>query len=104
MNVRHAEFMAMTGACLGSDYDRTKLAQVEQLQCTLHHTQSLLVRKLQAKQISPEKYVAEVNKVHRSIALQCEAILGPSDFFRLFGLTPAEISQHIDMKTFLELV
>ena len=47
------------------------------------------------------RYFEEVNKLHVSIARKCEAILGPSNFAKLFGVTPSEIGANIDKEAFL---
>lgn len=103
MDVRHEEFMAMADAYLGPRFDREKLAQVESLQLALREAQASLYRELDACKIERARYVDEVNKVHVAIALQCEAILGPSDFVKLFGMTPSEIGGHLDREVFLAL-
>lgn len=104
MDVRHAEFIAMADAFLGPAYDREKLAQVESLQRELHIVHASLCKELAAHQIAPDRYVDEVNHIHFSIAQQCEAVLGQSDFFKLFGVTPAELRKHIDKEVFLEQI
>lgn len=103
MDVRHEEFMAMADAYLGPRFDREKLAQVESLQLALREAQASLYRELDACEIERARYVDEVNKVHVAIALQCEAILGPSDFVKLFGMIPSEIGGHLDREVFLAL-
>ena len=101
MDVRHEEFMAMADAFLGQHFDRTKLAKVESLQIALHEAQADLYEALESHRIDRTRYVDEVNNVHNSIAQQCEAILGASDFVKLFGAPPAEIGAHIDKEVFL---
>lgn len=101
MDVRHEEFMAMADAFLGQGYDRAKLAKVESLQLALQEAQAGLYQALSSHRIDRRRYVDEVNRIHNAIAQQCEAILGASDFVKLFGATPAEISGHIDKEVFL---
>jgi hypothetical protein len=100
LDVRHEEFMAMADTFLGPCFDREKLARVESLQRELHGTQAGLGDALDAHKIDANFYVDEVNRLHFSIARQCEKILGPSDFFKLFGVRPAEMSEHIDKDVF----
>lgn len=102
MDVRHEEFIAMADAFLGADFDRAKLAQVELLQLALHEGQARLCEELDSNRIDGARYVEEANMLHARIASQCEAILGPADFLRLFGVSPAEISNHINKEIFLE--
>lgn len=102
MDVRHEEFMAMAEAFLGTGFDREKLARVESLQLALHEAQSKLCEELDAHRIDGSRYVDEANALHVRIALQCQAILGPVDFLRLFGVSPLAVSAHIDKEMFLE--
>lgn len=102
MDVRHEEFVAMADAFLGPDFDRAKLAQVELLQLALHEGQARLCEELDSHRIDGTQYVEEANMLHARTALQCEAILGPADFLRLFGISPSEISNHINKEMFLE--
>lgn len=102
MDVRHEEFMAMAHAHLGRGFDEAKLAEVERLQRILRTTQADLYKDFCARQLDPARYVDEVNKIHFSVAQQCEAILGPSNFLKLFGVTPSEIEHHIDKAAFPE--
>ncbi len=101
MDVRHEEFMAMADAFLGPGFDREKLAEVESLQLALQEGQAGLCEELDAHRIDGGRYVDEANMLHARIALQCEAILGPSDFLRLFGVSPSAVSAHIDKELFL---
>lgn len=101
MDVRHEEFMAMADAFLGRRYDRAKLAKVESLQLALQEAQADLHQALASRRIDRSRYVDEVNRIHSSIAQQCEVILGASDFVKLFGATAAEIGGHIDKEVFL---
>lgn len=101
MDLRHEEFMAMADAFLGPGFDPIKLARVESLQLALRDAQAALSKTLQAQQIDRIRYFEEVSKVHGSIAKQCEAILGPANFIKLFGVTPREIGANIDMEAFL---
>jgi hypothetical protein len=91
VDVRHEEFMAMADAFLGPCFDRVKLASVESLQCALHEAQAQLSKSLEMQNITRNRYFDEVGKLHVSIAKQCEAILGPSNFAKLFGVTLSEI-------------
>jgi hypothetical protein len=101
VDVRHEEFMAMADAFLGAGFDRVKLAQVESLQLALHEAQVKLSRELDAHLIDRPSFVDEVNELHAHIARQCETILGPPNFFKLFGVTPAEAGAYIDKEQFL---
>lgn len=101
MDLRHEEFMAMADAFLGPHFDRVKLAQVELLQLALHDALANLARELDSHRIERSRYVDEVNKVHADIAQRCEAILGRSDFLKLFGVTPLEAGGYIDKEVFL---
>lgn len=101
MDIRHEEFMAMADAFLGPHFDRAKLAQVESLQLHLHDAQARLTRDLDTRQIGRSLYVDELNKVHAHIAQRCEAILGSSDFEKLFGISPSEAGAYIDKDLFL---
>jgi hypothetical protein len=102
MDVRHEEFMAMADAFLGPGFDRAKLAQVESLQLALQEGQARLCEELDAHRIDGSRYVDEANMLHARIARHCEAILGPADFLRLFGVSPSAVSAHIDKDLFLE--
>jgi hypothetical protein len=101
MDVRHEEFMAMADAFLGHGFDRAKLAKVESLQLELHAAQADLDKALEGRRIDRSRYADEVNKTHRAIARQCEAILGASNFVKLFGVTPARLGGLIDKEVFL---
>jgi hypothetical protein len=102
MDVRHEEFVAMADAFLGPDFDRAKLAQVELLQLALHEGQASLCEELDSNRTDGARYVEEANMLHVRIAAQCEAVLGPADFLRLLGVSPAEINNHINKEIFLE--
>ena len=101
MDVRHEEFVAMTEAFLGPDYDASKLAEVESQQLALQHAQAELANDLAARRIGPTQYLDRVNEVHAEIAERCESILGPDDFQKLFGVPAAEIGPYIDEEAFL---
>jgi hypothetical protein len=101
MDVRHAEFLAMADAFLGHGFDRAKLARVESLQLALHAAQADLDQALEGRRIDRSRYADEVNRAHSAIARQCEAILGASNFVKLFGATPAQIAGLIDKEIFL---
>lgn len=101
MDIRHEEFMAMADAFLGPGFDRVKLAQVERLQVDLHDAKARLARDLDTRRIDRSRFVDEVNKVHADIARRCEAILGRSDFQKLFGIAPSEAGACIDKEIFL---
>jgi len=102
MDVRHEEFMAMADAFLGPEYDRAKLRQVELLQLELHARQGQLFQALQSRQLNREAFVGESNRLGKDIALQCEAVLGPADFQKLFGASANELNSLIDTGAFLQ--
>lgn len=101
MDIRHEEFMVMADAFLGPRFDRAKLAQIEALQRDLHDAQARPTRQLDAGRIGRPLYADQLNKVNAHIAQRCQAILGSSDFEKLFGITPSEASPNIDKDLFL---
>lgn len=104
MDVRHEEFVAMTEAFLGPDYDEEKLAQVESEQLVLQQTQARLADDLAKQRIGPSEYLNQVNKVHAKSAQRCESILGAEDFQKLFGVPASEIGPYIDQEVFMQTV
>jgi hypothetical protein len=104
MDVRHEEFMAMTEAFLGPDYDSSKLAEVESQQLALQSAQAELAAALASNRIGPNQYLERVNSVHAEIAERCESILGPEDFQKLFGVPASQIGPYIDKETFMAQV
>lgn len=102
MDVRHEEFVAMTEAFLGPDYDGEKLAQVESEQLALQQTQARLADDLAMQRIGPSEYLNRVNRIHAETAQRCESILGAEDFEKLFGVPVSEIGPYIDKEAFMQ--
>lgn len=100
MDVRHAEFGAMADVFLGVDYDPVKLRQVEDLQVALHQRQAELSRRHDQGEISDEEYVDAANAAINDTFRECQTILGPEDFCKLFGSSPNEGVGLIDRAAF----
>jgi hypothetical protein len=101
MNARHEEFKAMTDVFLGPNYNDASLQKVEQLQIELHGAQADLFKKYQSGALSPGDYVDAVNALLVNTFQMCERILGPTDFQKLFGVSPGVRAGLIDKATFL---
>ena len=101
MDIRHAEFQAMTDVFLGEDFDQTKLRQVEALQIALHSRQAELYRLYEAKKIGSEEYVDSFNTLLEETFKKCEDVLGQEDFLKLFGAPRSQLAGFIDKETFL---
>lgn len=102
MDIRHEEFQAMADVFLGAGFDQAKLKQVEDLQTALHKGQAELYKKYGTGEVSPERYVEVVNTLIDDTFKECEKILGPEDFLKLFGAPRSEIAGFIDKETFLQ--
>jgi len=103
VDIRHAEFLAMTGAFLGDDYDANKLGQVESLQ--IEHDQFVFrcANQLTEGTLSRIEYARLVNEHLRRTFDSVERVLGPEDFKRLFGADPEHAGGLIDENEFAGL-
>ena len=102
MDIRHAEFQAMTSVFLGDDFDGGKLWLVESLQTALHDRQAELYRLFEAKELDPEEYVESFNTLLADTFAACEVILGTENFLKLFGAPCSELAGFIDREAFLQ--
>lgn len=101
LDVRHAEFRAMTDIFLGENCDRRKVEQVESLQMALHEQQAVLYQRYAAEELGPEAYVEAFNTLLDETFVKCEDILGQEDFRKLFGAPRSELAGFIDTEAFL---
>ncbi len=83
------EFRALVDVNLGDGYDPEKVSRVAQLQRELQDSQALLAAELDRKAISADEYIERLAARLSDTAHACEAVLGSSDFERLFGV-PAD--------------
>lgn len=102
MDIRHAEFQAMTSVFLGDDFDRGKLWLVESLQRALHEQQAELYRLFQTHELAAEEYVESLNALLADTFAACEVILGTENFVKLFGAPRSELAGFIDRDAFLQ--
>ena len=101
--IKHVEFRAMADVFLGEDFDRDKLATIENLQGDLQKEQAWLYQSYEAGNLRPEKYLESLNKLAKDTFEKIEHILGTENFLKLFrtnrsGL--AEIGGLIDKDAF----
>lgn len=101
VDIRHAEFQAMTDVFLGKDFDQTKLKQVEDLQIALHSKQAEFYRSYEAGKMEPEEYVQSFNVLLEKTFKKCEDILGQEDFLKLFRAPRSQLAGFIDKEIFL---
>jgi SWIB/MDM2 domain len=91
----------MFDACLGADYDAERRRHVQNAQLDLFREQRDLYNALRHGAISPEVYVDRINTVLRETFEECQVVLGASDFVKLFGETPQNVSGYVDKVAFL---
>jgi len=99
-DVRHGELEAMFDTFL-SNANAQRRAEVEKLQINLIKKQGELQAALRKKRIAPQVYVDLFNELLAQTFRDCEKVLGPRDFKRLFGAAPANLGGYIDKAAFL---
>jgi hypothetical protein len=102
IDVRHAEFKAMTDVFLGEDFDPVKLQQVEDLQVEAHRNQAALARRHERHELSDDEYIAAANASSETAFRRCESILGAETCSKLFGVSVDEVIGLIDRTAFLD--
>jgi len=102
-DTRVAEFQALIDVCLGQELDMGMRRHLEELQVKLHKTQEELYSQYLTKAIRPGEYVDSFNSQLKQTFEQCESILGPKTFLRLFGAPSSAMGGFIDKDIFLLL-
>jgi hypothetical protein len=97
------ELLALFGTRLGDEYDRKKVERVVNLHRTLQEARLRLGRELQSGRISREKFLELFNEQMTLTFQKCQAILGKSDFERLFGGSVDQVRNLIEPSIFLGL-
>jgi hypothetical protein len=101
VDIRHAEFEAMADCFLGAGYDPEKRKLVENYQIDLHRQQAELYARLQAGELAAEEYLNQSNALIEGTFENCEVVLGPENFRKLFGAERHELTGMIDREIFL---
>jgi hypothetical protein len=101
LGLRAKELQLLADTLLGERYDQAKVTAVIKFQQALQVEQRRLARELQEKRLAPPDYLNAVNAVLARVSRQCEEILGPDDFEKLFGVTAQETERLIDREIFL---
>jgi upstream activation factor subunit UAF30 len=103
-DIRHEELQAMFDTFLGRNSDAKRRKEVERAQINLIRKQGELEAALEKEKITPEEYVDSFNQLLAQTFRDCEEILGPKDFRRLFGAPPSKQGGFIDKEAFLQTV
>lgn len=86
-DIRHEEFQAMVDVFLGKNYDKAKLAAVEQLQIEMHQEQAILGQKFMKGEIGRQEFLDATQKMMEKYFKGQEQILGVKDFKKLFKMS-----------------
>jgi hypothetical protein len=97
------EFQTLADSSLGKGYDQRKLSQVGNLRLTLRFEQGRLAQQLGNNHISRSQYINQLNELFRRTYSECEKILGPQDFEKLFGMPLSEVDNMVDRDLFLAI-
>lgn len=89
--LRQQELQAMADTYLGKEYDKSKIQVVINFHVLSHVEQDELVSLLNAKRMTPERYLVAFNLLAVKTAKICEQILGAEDFERFSALQPTTL-------------
>lgn len=102
IDLRPQELQAMFDVFLGQGYDKGKREKVASLQRNLHQQQRELALRLTAGTLDPRGYAKSFNIAFTQMIDECEVVLGPVDFQRLFGSPHKSWRPIIDEETFVK--
>jgi hypothetical protein len=101
LELSRKELQTLADTLLGERYDQAKVATVIKFQQALQVEQRRLARELQEKRIAPLEYLNLLTSLLVRTSEQCEQILGPDDFTRLFGVSAQETAHLYRSRHFL---
>ncbi len=85
-----ADLAAMLRERLGPDVSRSKVEAIRSLRASLQTRKALLDRELLSGRRAPRDFAVEVNALLNQTLQQAAQILGPSDYRKLFAISPEE--------------
>ncbi|MGH6895706.1 MAG: hypothetical protein ACREJ5_04060 [Geminicoccaceae bacterium] len=99
--LRIQEFEIMIDEALGPDYEPDKRRELMALERSFRGRQQALIHDLESKRLPPRAYLTRMNALLVDVARRYEAILGETDYRKLFGGRPEDAAHLIDPAIFL---
>jgi len=87
LEVARRELQALADTYLGEDYNPERIKAVAEVQRTLKIRQGEIARRVRAGELAFNEYASALRDLVTTAATDCEKILGPTDFVKLFGVT-----------------
>ena len=99
--LRAREFAIMIEEALGPDYDLDKRRALIGSEDSFRSRQQTLIDDLGTGRLTAEAYLTQMNRLLVDMAYRYRAILGETDYQKLFGGRPEDAAQLIDPAIFL---